>query len=176
MIKTFNEFLESEKKKKTYIISAFPGCGKTTFFKENPNLSLSDSDSMYFSWIHNDEGKVRNSEFPNNYIEHIKSLIGTHDFIFVSSHKEVREALKNEKILFNLVYPNKSMREDFFKRYKERGNDEAFLNLLDANWDTWIEDIEKEPEIGLRKFELNEDHPYLKDIIDLNYNSLLYMQ
>ena len=34
--------------------------------------------------------KHRNPEFPDNYIQPIKENIGKVDYIFVSSHKEVR--------------------------------------------------------------------------------------
>ena len=37
--------------KKTIIISAFPGCGKTTMFKKEKELIVLDSDSSNFSWI-----------------------------------------------------------------------------------------------------------------------------
>ena len=68
---------------KTRIISAFPGTGKS-YFHNNSEYSTLDSDSSEFSWIINDDGdKVRNPNFPSNYISHIKDNIGKADFIFV---------------------------------------------------------------------------------------------
>jgi hypothetical protein len=68
--------------KKTIIVSAFPGTGKT-YCWVNTDLDVIDSDFSTFA----------KSDFPNNYIKHIKSKIGTKDIILVSSHSIVREAL-----------------------------------------------------------------------------------
>ena len=82
------------------IISAFPACGKTTYYKEwskyspenvwrtrnngedaydesgNPvGFKILDSDSSEFSWVKDENGNntsIRDPEFPQNYIDHIK--------------------------------------------------------------------------------------------------------
>ena len=82
---------------RTRIISAFPGTGKSVYHEKHPLTTL-DSDSSNFSWIEVDGVKLRNPQFPENYIEHIKKNIGIYDFIFVSSHSVVREALVNNSI------------------------------------------------------------------------------
>jgi spore cortex formation protein SpoVR/YcgB (stage V sporulation) len=64
-IKKFNEHLV----KKTLVISAFPGCGKSHFFRNNKDKEVLDSDSSKFDKAH----------FPKNYIEHIKSNLGKVD-------------------------------------------------------------------------------------------------
>mgnify|MGYP003093254239 FL=1 len=132
--------------KKTKIISAFPACGKTYAFKklnENGHKVL-DSDSSKFSWVITDDGtKVRNPEFPSNYIQHIKENIGKADYIFVSSHKEVRDALIENGICFTLVYPDRSMKAEWIGRVFLRGSGEKFCQLIADNWDNWIDEIEK---------------------------------
>ena len=89
---------------RTRIIAAFPGTGKTIYHQKHPDTTL-DSDSSSFSWIEKDGEKVRNPDFPNNYIAHIKENIGKYEFIFVSTHREVREALLDNCVFFYLVYP-----------------------------------------------------------------------
>jgi len=128
---------------KTRIISAFPGTGKTTYHKKHPDTTL-DSDSSNFSWVTENGEKIRNPDFPANYIEHIKENIGKYEFIFVSSHKEVRDALKENCLFFYLIYPYKDKKEIYLQRYKDRGNQEAFIELLDKNWDAWIRDCQFE--------------------------------
>lgn len=123
--------------KGSIVISAFPGCGKT-YFTNNSGLDVSDSDSSKFSWL--SEG-VRNPDFPKNYIEHIKSLEGKVDFILVSSHREVREALVESKIPFHLVYPDESTKTEYIDRYKRRGSSEKFIELLTENWEEWINEL-----------------------------------
>lgn len=144
-IKKFNEFKgdneSSDIKVKTKVVSAFPGTGKSTFHNENKETTL-DSDSSNFSWIIDDTGeKVRNPEFPNNYIQHIKDNIGKYEYIFVSSHEDVRNLLLDNCIFFYIVYPSIDRKEEFIERYKNRGNDDKFIKLLDSNWDEWLEQI-----------------------------------
>lgn len=129
---------------RTRIISAFPGCGKSHFHRENKETTL-DSDSSLFSWIYHEDGtRERNPEFPNNYIEHIKENIGKYEFILVSSHEEVRNALLDNCLFFYLVYPDRFCDESkdmYIQRYIDRGSPESFIALVDENWDAWIHDL-----------------------------------
>lgn len=126
---------------RTRIISAFPGTGKTEFYKQHSGTTL-DSDSSLFSWVTIDGTKVRNPHFPDNYINHIQSNIGKYEFILVSSHKEVRDALLNNCLFFYLIYPEESRKSEFIQRYRKRGSPETFVNLIDKNWETWINECE----------------------------------
>ena len=95
-------------KKELYtIISAFPGTGKT-FVTDSNIYYACDSDSSQFSW---DENGNRNPDFPKNYIHHIKEQNKHYDFVFVSSHKEVREALIQAGMEFICVFPDKSSKD-----------------------------------------------------------------
>lgn len=145
-----------DRRMRTKIISAFPGTGKSYYHSKNKSTTL-DSDSSKFSWIIDDSGnkKVRNPDFPKNYINHIKENIGKYKFIFVSSHKEVRDALLNECIFFYLIYPKLGMKKDYITRYKTRGSDEKFINLISNNWEEWLEEIRKINDPGLKKIEMN---------------------
>lgn len=128
---------------RTKIISAFPGTGKTYYHNKYKDTTL-DSDSSNFSWVKDENGnntKERNPEFPQNYINHIKENIGKYEYIFVSSHKEVRDALLDNCLFFYLVYPEENRKDEFIQRYKKRGNDENFINLIIKNWDIWLRDI-----------------------------------
>ncbi len=127
---------------KTRIISAFPGTGKSFYYNENKETCL-DSDSSEFSWVKADNGnntKVRNPDFPQNYIEHIKENIGKYEFIFVSSHAAVREALKANCIHYYLYYPKTYVKNEYLDRYKERGSPQGFIDLLDSKWEEWTKD------------------------------------
>jgi len=133
----------NNKTTRTKIISAFPGTGKSYYHNKNKDTTL-DSDSSNFSWVKDENGNnttEQNSEFPQNYIYHIKENIGKYEFIFVSSHKEVRDALLEECIFFYLVYPDKSRKEEFIQRYKDRGNNESFIKLVESKWEDWINEI-----------------------------------
>lgn len=125
--------------KKTEIISGFPGIGKTYTNSTDNDLVMLDSDSSKYSWS---SPGVRNENFPQNYITHIKSQINHVDFIMVSSHKEVRDALFENDLSFLLVYPEKSLKQYYLKRYQDRGSDQSFIDMMDKNWDKFIEDCE----------------------------------
>lgn len=122
---------------KTKIISGFAGVGKSYYCKKYPNETL-DLDSSSFSWLKN--GK-RNTEFPDNYIEHIKNNINLYKYIFISSHEEVRNKLINNCIFFFVFFPHENRKEEFIKKYKNRKDNESFIKLIKSNWNKWIKDI-----------------------------------
>ncbi|AGH32136.1 hypothetical protein VPHG_00069 [Vibrio phage 11895-B1] len=124
---------------KTRIVSAFPACGKSHLFWNSKDNLIADSDSSKFSWVEDEKGnKTRNPDFPSNYIKHIKSLIGEVDFIFVSSHEDVRKALNDNELFYTLVIPDVSLREEWIGRCFVRGNDYKFMAVLCKNWYEWL--------------------------------------
>ena len=147
-VKKFNEHNSID----TLVLSAFPGCGKSHLFRNKGDKKILDSDSSTFD----------KSQFPENYIKHIKSNVGDVDIILVSSHKEVRDALQNEGINFTLVYPKRDIKDEYIQRYIDRGNDGKFVELLKNNWDNWMTELEEQK--GCNKVELNKGE-YLSDII-----------
>lgn len=142
----------------TKVISGFPAVGKSYLYSISD--SVLDSDSSLFSWI--EEG-VRHPGFPTNYIQHIKNNLGKVDYILVSSHDIVRDALKENKINYTLVYPSIDLKEEYIQRYRDRGNDQKFISFIELNWDKFISDIEKETYPKLIKLQKRQ---YLKDIMN----------
>lgn len=138
----------------TKVYSAFPGVGKTTYFNTTSKNVL-DSDSSKFD----------KKKFPENYIEHIVRNIQDPnvDKILVSSHKDVRDALVARGINFVLVYPDVSLKDEYIQRYKNRGNNDAFVELLNNNWDSWMREMDNQK--GCYKVKLNAGQ-YLTDVID----------
>jgi hypothetical protein len=133
--------------KKTLVISAFPGCGKTTYFKHENSALVLDSDSSEFSWekdVFGTNTSVRHPDFPNNYLNYIASNLGKVEIIFVSSHKSVREGLRLRGIFYYLIYPAKSLRLDWKSRFEHRGNSVEFISFIIDNWDSLIEDMSNE--------------------------------
>jgi len=121
------------------VISAFPGTGKSHFVNYDssymPQGFASDSDSSKFD----------KKDFPNNYIDHIKEKISEgYAFIFVSSHKDVRDALVKNNIDFTLVYPERNLKDEYIERYKKRGSSEQFIQLISDNWDNWLTELEQQ--------------------------------
>ena len=121
----------------TMLVAAFPGTGKSYYcYNGNwsqyvPNGFCTDSDSSTFD----------KANFPENYIEHIKQKI-TEGYarVFISSHKDVRDVLVLNNLPFVLIYPSKELKQEYIERYKQRGNNEKFIQLVSDNWETWIDD------------------------------------
>jgi gluconate kinase len=124
------------------IISGFPGIGKTYYATNFENAK--DLDSTPFSKLDNGE---RNPEFPNNYINKLKEIKDDYDIIFVSSHKETRDALANANLDYIVIYPDlklKGNKEAFMKRYRTRKHHtdrESFLKLMEKNFEKFAEDL-----------------------------------
>lgn len=132
-------------KQRARVICAFPGLGKSTFTKKHNGengLVILDSDSSDFSWVwnlnHTRKSNVRNLDFPNNYIKHIRDNLDSADIIFVSTHKEVVDALLKTDIEFEIVLPSSTRKEELLKLYKDRGSDNEFINKMDENWNKWL--------------------------------------
>lgn len=112
------------------IISAFPGTGKSHFFKNPGDFEglILDSDSSTFPKEH----------FPGNYIEHIQKSVAQQKLMLVSSHDAVRLALKEVNLPFVLIYPAIGLKDEYLERYKQRGSPEGFLKLMDQKWDDFV--------------------------------------
>lgn len=142
----------------TKVVCAFPGTGKSYLAKKYPHLIL-DYDSSRFSWITTSFGqKVRNPDFPENYIQHIENMVEKqrYEIIFVSSHSEVREALRRNNIQYTLVYPRLRDKSKYLLRYAERGNTEEFISSVEKNYKSWILALQSEID-GCENIELTTD-------------------
>ena len=139
---------------KTKVYSAFPGCGKTTYFNKTDRNVL-DSDSSKFD----------KRDFPKNYLDHIGRNVEdpSIDKILVSSHKEVRDGLVKNEIPFVLIYPERELKGEYLQRYKDRGNNDSFVEFLDGMWDEWMDEMDSQE--GCHKVRLGKGQ-YLTDVID----------
>lgn len=129
------------------IVSGFPGMGKTYFSRRVKDYKILDSDSRYFSWIYDKDGNKtdeRDPAFPHNYINYVKSHINDYDIIFVSTHKVVRDLLKEEEVKYYLIYPNGVLLYIWISRFVQRGNSENFINDQIIHWNERISDLDSE--------------------------------
>ena len=129
------------------IISGFPLVGKTYVFENQDKtpFSITDSDSSSFSWTKDSDGnRVRNSEFPQNYIDHLKGLIaeGKYDVILVSSHNQVQQAMLDNDINFYCVYPEDSetTKQLWLEKFDNREYNGFTREFLDENYSKFIQE------------------------------------
>lgn len=130
------------------IVSGFPGVGKSVSSKNGERFL--DSDSINFSWmkdkdenfvLDDNHNKIRNPDFPQNYIEHIKDNLKKADIIFVSSHESVRQALVDAGLPFVLVYPSRDLKDEYLKRYEGRGSPATFTKMMSNRWDDFLDQL-----------------------------------
>ena len=125
----------------TLLCAAFPGTGKSYYC--NSELTIQYAPDKWC--CDSDSSKFDKSNFPQNYIEHIKERIADgYARIFISSHKVVRDALVENGLEFILIYPDETLKKEYIDRYKNRGNSEQFVELLDKNWENWIAECKEQ--------------------------------
>lgn len=142
------------------VISGFPGVGKTKAFEylTEKGVPILDSDSSLFD----------KSKFPANYIQHIKETVAKNEVkvIFISSHKEVRDALQVAGIKYIMVFPNVKLKREYMRRYTERGSSPDFISLLDANWESWISELQVDVQRNkVTTLELEENNETMLEVL-----------
>lgn len=139
----------SELESDAVVISAYTCCGKTYAYEHyKDNYCIIDMDLSDFSWLKDSNGDktlVRNPDFPNNYISHIKSYMKSADVIFVDSHPQVRQALQDAGIHFITVYPNEDLLDELVGRMYRNGYSEGYIELQIKHWDEIMGSITKYP-------------------------------
>lgn len=127
------------KNKESLLICGFPGVGKSYLTKEFGSV-VSDSDSSTFD----------KKDFPSNYIKHINSLIGKKKVICISTHKEVLDEVEKLGVNFLIIHPERSLKNEYLERYKERGSPEEFVKMMGEKWDSFMDAIEQPRENSWR--------------------------
>ena len=120
------------------LISAFPCCGKSYTASKNPRYL--DLESSHYTWLEYNGHKLRNPDFPNNYIEEINLYKDYYDVIFVSSHLSVRVALSAYNLSYYLVYPDNTPEcfQEWKRRAYERGTQKLWDALLENCWSSLL--------------------------------------
>lgn len=149
------------------VICAFPGTGKSTISNDAEKYGLirahvhyDDRDGVSIDLLKSDKPAVFDSDssifpkenFPQNYIEHIKYILSWKEdcVVMVSSHDNVREALREAGIDYILVYPQRELKGDYLERYVSRGSPEAFVTMMDNKWNDFIDSCEADPSTSKR--------------------------
>ena len=130
------------------IISGFPGTGKSTVM--NIFKGAVDLESTPFK---------KNWRIYADVAEHMHKQGYT---VMVSSHKEMRDELLSRGAKFVVVIPKKENKDLYIERYRERGNTEEFIKLLDENFDSWIDEILKDERLVVYELSGNE---FMSDLI-----------
>lgn len=163
---------------KTLIIRGYPGVGKTYVGKKYDYII--DLESSDYKWIYDDKAinmnkelrkttpyKQLNPEYPKNYINKIKSLIGNVKVILIAPDEDIRIELDKNNIEYTICIPDKTCKEEYYNRFVNRGNTKEFIDIRIDNFDNRIEELmnQKYPLIILKSNEYLEDYLKEKGII-----------
>lgn len=141
------------------IVSGFAGVGKSTL-SSNSDLFI-DLESSNFKWIIPEEQKLmsveerkglpkeQNPNWPENYLKEMIILSNAGRIVLISMDKFIRDELEARKAKFILVYPDKSIKDEYIERLIKRGNNEKFVELIKVNYDQWIEDLNKTKQLKI---------------------------
>lgn len=143
------------------IICGFAGIGKSTL--------AFDSDFNYLNNLHIID--LESTPFNNNwdvYTDVAKHFSDNGYIVLVSCHKELRETFKNKNISYHIVLPHKRLKEEYLKRYKERGNTQEFIDNMDEKWDEYCKTYDYEHAI---RFDTKDWYLgyIIKDIVNMDY-------
>lgn len=152
------------------IISGFPCIGKSTL--ANIDKKIIDLESSIF--------KI---DF-NSYVKMIIFFHTKKYIVLCSSHREVRQELKNKGIDYVYVKPCKDDKEIYKQRSKERQPHPLDTSVFMKNWETWLEPLPNEnikilPKGGYINFKTIEEiqkgifEQYAGEIIDFIENIII---
>lgn len=149
-----------------YYIWSFPGTGKSSVPPSVPGVL--DADSRLYQFIgatprmlHDAAAQARtapNPEYPDNYFNYIENAGST--YVLLNCHVSLLPRIPNENLL--LVYPDISLKDEYLRRYRTRGDNESFLSYMDENFDAMIHAVEAYP---CRKLRITDEHTYLTDLL-----------
>lgn len=160
---------------KGIVISGFAGIGKTNFSKENSNSI--DLESGIFQYnidpklnYEKQKGSLNRQIDPNwleNYVKAIKQAKEKFDYIFIAQFPELLNELLKQNIDFIIVCPNKSLKNEYKKRFEQRGNQKIWIDKMLKNWDVFISGNKNFAEQNNIKYIELKENQYIKDAVKI---------
>lgn len=131
------------------IICGFAGIGKTTVARKYKNII--DLESSGYKWVYLErdrdltteqkkgiENRVLNPAWPQNYVIDIIMNASSNTIVLTSCDKDVRDMLNKYGCSYYVAYPSIDSKEIYLERYRNRDNNENFINKIDQNFENWI--------------------------------------
>lgn len=143
------------------IIAAFPGTGKTTLEEQYPN-QLQDTPTEDLVEKH---GGQHTPMYHDEFADRVDNVVKHGRIALMLPIMDVMDRLIARGHDIITIIPLQECKDEYMTRYRERGSDEAFLEKIDRNWDSWLHLVERgeyDPLIRLKPGE------YLSDVININ--------
>jgi len=137
------------------IIAAYAGCGKTTFVSKT--WDSIDLVCVPYKYIVPDDfpseqaesakaayGYPLNPRWPENYISAVLTAYHRYQYVLIPTVLPVLRALQRFQTPYILCYPERSARQEYKRRFRERGNTEAFESVFIGHWDDYLDQFEQD--------------------------------
>lgn len=134
------------------IYSCFAGIGKTTLSLVHPQFV--DLESSDYQWIYPTEtenltkeerkgiaDKQKYPDFPGNYIDAMLECEAQGFDVLIAAQQEVLQELEKRNIPYAVVTPSKELKAEYIERYRKRGNNEAFVQLMESNFERFVDSM-----------------------------------
>lgn len=151
------------------LVSAFPGLGKTYLYQQyKDKLKILDLNT----------GRFEGDDFPGNYIAEVEKRLNDYDLILLSSDRNVRYALNDAGLDFDLFYPSKNRKNELVEIYVTNRKSRDFIMNLDHNFYNLIDEIEDEDLVHCFKHKLDKPRRFIAhfDLLNNFLNSSLEMK
>lgn len=81
-------------------------------------------------------------DWPFNYIDEIILRLPQYRYVVIPSDSMGCSMLREEQIPYYLCYPQRSLKEEYRKRFLQRGNTQGFLDVFIGRWDLFMDHLE----------------------------------
>ena len=163
--------------KKGLVIAGFAGVGKTTLAKKYKNVIDIESSiykydySMYdnidYEGFKGRKDRVKNTNFPQNYIDAINQAKQKYDVVLIWLCDEAIDLYNKFGINFVVCYPNAEAFEGYKQRYISRGNSQTWIDNLINYYDEFV--VNKLEKSNYEKIILDKGETLEYKLIELGY-------
>lgn len=135
----------------------------------NSNLRIVDADCERFKYLvpedvplHSREAMEqarRDPAYPQNYWNYVCAVDA--DIVLLNCHIGLLGTLDRDRLL--LVYPAPELKEEYLRRYAQRGDNESYVRYMQTAFDEIVAAVKRSP---YRKYEVTDPHIYLQNLIE----------
>lgn len=129
------------------MISAFVGVVDQGLVQTSPlsGYPVINLDSGPYGFV---SGGQRHAQWPHNYVAVTEGILPAKVMLATSSHEEVRQEYVERGIWFALVYPHRSLKQQWLERLRAMERVDPctgrLVSLLERCWDEFLESMESQ--------------------------------
>lgn len=127
-----SQIASSQPIQRAKIIVGFPGIGKSYVSKDTTGA---------YTWlnIHDEPGYAKGAE--DSFFDGVLLLAQEPGVLLLPAHRMVGNFLISQNLAFTSVFPKRGLKDDYLRRYRERGSSEGFVKLVDERWDPFVDNM-----------------------------------